>query len=77
MSAVGALVYCGIAVMCFVLIRPRKDAWEIGLSGAVCLSILWPLFLLMAADWGFGDLVDKLQDFLTERIKRSLSREKV
>ena len=75
MRVVAVLIYFGIAVLCFFLIRPQKENWEIGLGGAVGLSVLWPLFLLMAVDWGVGDLIDKLQEFVIGRIKRSLKRE--
>ena len=63
------LSYCAAAVLCFFLIKPHKNDWEIGMSGTIGLSILWPLFLLMLIDWGFGYLFDLFADSVGKKLK--------
>ena len=56
--------YLLLAVLTFLFLRQRVAKWEMSRIEALLLGLLWPLFLLFAADWGFGDLVDRAVDRL-------------
>ena len=56
--------YLLIGVLFYLFIRPRAEKWEIGQVDAILLSLFWPLFLLFAVDWGFGNLIDKATGLL-------------
>ena len=42
----------------------KSPGWGQSVLDNIALAILWPYFLLMVIDWGFGHLIGKAEDLI-------------
>ena len=60
------LIYLIATIATFFCLKRLID-WGQPVWERVALALLWPAFWLMAVDWGFGSLVDRVEDRLFHR----------
>ena len=67
-------LYLVAAVLCVILIRPGKGILEDDMPGAVCLSLLWPYFLLLVITWGTGFVLESIPDWIIRLFQKIIHR---